>query len=385
MLSDVQEASVRQRYAEAGRRTEPCLCVPSNAYDSRYLAAIPQEIVERDYGCGDPSRFVEEGETVLDLGSGSGKACYICAQKIGPAGRVIGVDFNTPMLALARKHQQEIARRLGFDNVEFRKGRIQDLALDLERLEEHLREKPADSADRYLATQEHAELLRRHHPMIPNQSIDVVVSNCVLNLVETAQKQQLFAEMFRVLRRGGRCVISDIVSDELVPHDLQEDPSLWSGCISGAMTETGFLKAFEEAGFHGMSILERAAEPWQTIRGIEFRSVTVAAYKGKEGPCLERNQAVVYLGPWQKVTDDDGHTLVRGQRMAVCDKTFNLFRREPYSEQLAFIEPREAIPLDEAKPFDCRRSAVRHPRQSKGAGYEATTEETACCGPEGCC
>jgi SAM-dependent methyltransferase len=144
----------------------------------------------------------------------------------------------------------------------------------------------------------------------------VVVSNCVLNLVKPQDKQKLFSEIFRVLRRGGRTVISDIVSDEDVPENLKADPNLWSGCISGAFREDLFLEAFEQAGFYGTRILERQQDPWRTVEGIEFRSVTVVAYKGKEGPCLDQKHAVVYRGPFRHVEDDDGHILKRGIRAA---------------------------------------------------------------------
>ncbi len=381
--TDIEEA-VRARYAQASNEHESCLCVPTNGYDPRYLRLIPAEIIEKDYGCGDPSRYVAEGETVLDLGSGGGKVCYICAQKVGPKGRVIGVDFNQPMLDLARKYQQQIGDALGYHNVTFRKGKIQDLRLDLEEFDDHLVRNPVRDVDEFMRAQGEAESLRRSSPMIPDNSVDVVVSNCVLNLVRSGEKRQLFEEMFRVLKPGGRCVISDIVADEGVPAELQADPDLWSGCISGALREDLFLEAFELAGFYGMDILERADVPWRTVRGIEFRSVTVAAYKGKQGPCLERNQAVIYRGPWRKVVDDDEHTLERGQRMAVCDKTFRLYQREPYRDHFYFVEPLKQIQPEEAKSFDCHRSSIRHPRQTKGTAYEVTAESSSCCGPDGC-
>jgi arsenite methyltransferase len=379
------ESAVRGRYALASQQHEACLCVPSQGYDAKYLKVIPQEIVERDYGCGDPSRYVNEGEVVLDLGSGGGKICYICAQKVGRNGRVIGVDFNQPMLDLARKYQKPIADQLGYFNTSFRKGKIQDLKLDLDVFEKYLEENPVKSADDYLRAGDEAERLRRVSPMVEDDSVDVIVSNCVLNLVRPTDKRQLFEEMFRVLKVGGRCVISDIVSDEDVPEAMQNDPELWSGCISGAFREDVFLKMFENAGFYGMQIVERSEAPWQTVKGIEFRSVTVAAYKGKQGPCHEHNQAVVYKGPWRKVIDDDGHTLERGQRMAVCDKTFRLYRREPYRDQFFFVEPLTPVKPDEAKPFDCRGSAIRNPKETKGQDYDKTTEASSCCGPDGCC
>ena len=381
------ESAVRERYASASQKHEACLCVPSTGYDKKYLKVLPDEILERDYGCGDPSKWIRPGETVLDLGSGGGKICYICAQIVGAEGKVIGVDFNQPMLELARQYQSSIGNKLGYHNTSFRKGKIQDLKLDLDQLEAYLAENPVRSADDYLRVLDHADTLRKTSPMIPDNSVDVIVSNCVLNLVRNEEKKQLFQEMFRVLKVGGRCVISDIVSDEDVPMDLQNDADLWSGCISGAYREDLFIQAFEEVGFYGMRVVERTREPWQTVKGIEFRSVTVEAFKGKQGPCFERNQAVIYRGPWKKVTDDDGHTLERGKRMAVCDKTYNLYKREPYAGQFDFVDPINDIPLDDAKPFDCRRSSLRDPRQTKGADYNVTTDASgACCtGTNGCC
>jgi arsenite methyltransferase len=280
------ESAVKARYSHAAHKRVDALCCPVE-YDRQYLEIIPKEIIERDYGCGDPSKYVRAGESVLDLGSGAGKICYIAAQVVGSTGKVIGVDMNDEMLALARKHQRAIGDRLGFHNVEFRKGRIQDLGLDLERLDAALKANPIASSDAFLRAQELADELRITHPLVQSDSIDVVVSNCVLNLVEPRAKEQLFREIFRVLKKGGRAVISDIVSDELVPEELQNDPELWSGCISGAMTETAFLQAFTDAGFHGVQLLKRNPTPWRTVRGIEFRSVTVEALKGKQGSRLE--------------------------------------------------------------------------------------------------
>jgi hypothetical protein len=161
----------------------------------------------------------------------------------------------------------------------------------------------------------------------------------------------LFDEIFRVLKKGGRAVISDIVSDEDVPEHLQNDAELWSGCISGALTEEGFLQAFSEAGFYGIQILKRDEQPWQTVEGIEFRAVTVEAFKGKQGPCFERNQAVIYRGPFREVLDDDNHRMERGVRYAVCDKTYNLYRKAPYRDYFEFIEPRVDIFVRRGEAF----------------------------------
>jgi len=380
------EKAVLERYQRAARKAEGALCCPTTSYDPRYLEAIPEEILRRDYGCGDPTPHVQPGDTVLDLGSGAGKACFILAQIVGRKGKVIGVDFNPEMLALARKHQPTVAQRLGYDNVVFHRGRIQDLALPLDEAEAYLASHPVRSAAALAEFEAFAERLRANAPLIPDNSVDVIVSNCVLNLVKDTDKEKLFAEMYRVLKRGGRVAISDIVSDEDVPAVMKRDPRLWSGCIAGAYREDKFLEAFERAGFYGIEIAQRDAKPWQTVRGIEFRSVTVTARKGKEGPCLERYQAVLYKGPWKEVRDDDGHTLRRGQRMAVCDKTYKILTAAPYADELVPVPPRREVPLSKARGFTCTGAAVRDPGETKGKRYRKTVAATkGVCGPEGCC
>jgi arsenite methyltransferase len=380
-----KETVVRQRYAAGAKERSEKLCCPVD-YDAEYLRIIPQEVIERDYGCGDPSRYLHGGETVLDLGSGTGKICFIAAQVVGASGKVIGVDMTDEMLEVARRNAPVVAERLGYANTEFRKGRIQDLALDLELLDRQLKDSPITNAASFLAADELAEELRVKHPLIASDSIDVVVSNCVLNLVEPKSKRQLFDEILRVLKKGGRAVICDIVSDEEVPEEMQSDPELWSGCISGALTEDGFLQEFEHAGFYGIQILKRDAEPWRTVQGIEFRSVTIEAFKGKQGKCFERNQTVIYRGPFKEVLDDDNHRMERGKRYAVCDKTYNLYKKAPYRELFEFVDPIIDIPLVEARPFDCSRTALRHPKETKGQDYSATTEANGkCCDGGACC
>jgi arsenite methyltransferase len=291
------------------------------------------------------------------------------------------VDMNDEMLAVARRNAPKVARNIGYANVEFRKGKIQDLSLDLELVDLRLKESPVRSAEGLSALEFEIGELRRTRTLIPDNSIDVVISNCVLNLVRPEDKLGVFSETFRVLRRGGRAVISDIVSDENVPQELQQNPELWSGCISGALPEERMLQAFEDTGFYGITILERQEKPWRTVEGIEFRSVTVAAYKGKEGPCWDQKHAVIYRGPFRQVEDDDGHVIKRGIRTAVCEKTYHLYSQEPYRSQFELVPPRVLVPLEEARPFPCAHGFLRRePRETKGADYRLTTEvcDSAC-------
>ncbi len=382
---DVLE-SVRSRYSEGARTQVPELCCPVD-YDASLLKVLPQEIIDRDYGCGDPSRFVQKDDVVLDLGSGAGKICYMASQLTGAKGRVIGVDATEDMLALAREHSGSIGEKIGWTNVSFRRGHIQDLALDHEKLAEFIRKSPVNSLAGLELLREEEHRLRSEEPMIADESVDLVLSNCVLNLVDNRDKKKMFAEIHRVLKRGGRCAISDIVSDEDVPAHLENDPQLWSGCISGAMREDRFLQAFADAGLYGLEIAAYQSEPWAVVEGIEFRSMTVVAHKGKEGACLEHNEAVIYNGPWKQVVDDDGHVFRRGERTAVCRKTFEIMSRAPYGTSITPIEPLIEVAEQDAAPFDCNRNVKRDARETKqGVIREDVAPGADCCDPtEGCC
>ncbi|MCC2113668.1 MAG: methyltransferase domain-containing protein, partial [Hyphomicrobiales bacterium] len=307
------------------------LCCPS-APEPALLDLLPREIIDRDYGCGDLTRFIRPGDIVLDLGSGSGKGCYIAAQLTGPEGFVIGVDANDEMLALARRYQGEMARKLGSDRVRFVKGLIQDLALDLEQLDLHLAECPVQSAIDLVALEDWKRQVRRKAPMIADASVDLVVSNCVMNLVAEADRPAFICEIARVLRPGGRVAIADIVSDKPVPDALKADTELWSDCVSGAYLEGDLIRAFAEAGFHAIRIESRTEKPWQIVDGISFRSVTISAVRNDDGACIYSDNAVIYRGPYAEVRDEDGHVFPRGEPVPVCEKTFTALMAGPYGD-----------------------------------------------------
>ncbi len=368
--------TVMARYSEGAKQVQPALCCPAVDYDQSLLRQLPQEIIDKDYGCGDPSRYVREGDVVLDLGSGGGKVCYMTAQLVGEHGRVIGVDMNDDMLALARKYQPEMANKLGGERVRFVKAHIQDLALDVDAMESYLAQHPVRRATDYDHLQEWQAQQRREHPLIADASVDLVISNCVLNLVRDADKQQLVREVFRVLKPGGRMAISDIVSDEAVPEHLKRDPELWSGCISGAFQEQEFIRAFMDAGFIAVCYDKWDAQPWQVVEGIEFRSVTLTAIKGAGTSCLDVGHAVIYRGPYASVSDDEGHDFPRGERMAVCERTYRLLTEGPYRDDFIGIPPptrREPVPW--CMPSGTRRSTA----ETKG------TTHVGSCGTGGCC
>ncbi|MDF1583920.1 MAG: methyltransferase domain-containing protein [Methyloprofundus sp.] len=373
------ETGVFERYSEGAQTQQADLCCPVD-YDRELLAILPQEIIDKDYGCGDPSRYVKKGDIVLDLGSGSGKICYMAAQLVGASGRVIGVDMNDDMLGLARKYQAKMAEKIGSDRVAFVKGQIQDLALDLQALDAHLAENPIHSSQDVISLRTWQDQQRTKNPLIKDNSIDLVISNCVLNLVHDSDKEKLIKEIFRVTKPGGRVAIADIVSDEFVPAHMKKDQKLWSGCISGALQEHAFLEAFVNAGFVAVAYDKWENEPWQVVEDIEFRSVTITAIKPKEETAQDRGHAVIYRGPYSEVYDDDGYAYFKGIRMAVSDKMYALLTSSgAYGEDFIGIEPAEDFATCE---WNAEPGSLRSTDQTKGSSHKKDHTHTSvgCCG-----
>ena len=290
---------VREFYSHAADQPQPELCCPARP-DEGDLAHIPQEVIERFYGCGSPvaDAALAPGETMVDLGSGAGIDCFIAAKKVGPEGRVYGVDMTDAMLRVASECRPKVADALGWDVVEFRRGFLEAIPLD------------AGTAD-------------------------VVTSNCVINL--SPDKTRVFREIWRVLKDHGRAVVADIVADREVPPKVRADGQLWGECIGGALTEDAFLASLERAGFYGVSILKQTF--WREVEGCRFSSITVRGYKfEKKAGCTYVGQYAVYLGPLKAALDEEGHLFPRGVPVEVCTDTAAKLSRAPYAGAFAIVE-----------------------------------------------
>lgn len=371
------KSSVLERYSEGAKARQESLCCPVD-YDTSLLELLPQEIIDKDYGCGDPSRYVQPGDSVLDLGSGGGKICYMAAQLVGSEGNVIGIDMNDDMLDLARRHLPDMTAKLGGAQVEFRKGHIQDLALSLDAVETFIQRNPIETLDDFEEFERWKRQQRSTDPMVEDESVTLVVSNCVLNLVANEDRQHMIAEIFRVLKPGGRVAISDIVSDERVPEHMQKDPHLWSGCISGAFEEKDFIQAFLDAGFIGVSYDKWDGEPWQVVEDIEFRSVTLTAYKPTADAALDGGQAVIYKGPFKEVYDDYGRVYRRGDRVAVSERFFANLTQGAYKDHFIGVQPQ--TPPQEKTVF-CEKPGTLRPVKSTKGGFHDSGNGTG----GGCC
>jgi SAM-dependent methyltransferase len=215
--------------APAGRECDP---ITSNLYEGGETAALPAEAVAASLGCGNPTALADlkPGETVLDLGSGGGIDVLLSARRVGPSGMAYGLDMTDEMLALARENQ----RKAGLSNVAFLKGEIEAIPL-------------------------------------PDASVDVVISNCVINL--SADKDRVLAEAFRVLRPGGRLAVSDVVVRGEVPPAIRRSMELWIGCVAGALEEGEYRAKLAKAGFEAVDV-----EPTRI-----YRTEDAKAFLGREG------------------------------------------------------------------------------------------------------
>lgn len=241
--------------------TQASCCGPSEAtveatgaarfYSTEELDGLPDTVTDVSLGCGNPLAIAElqPGETVLDLGSGGGIDCFLAARKVGPEGQVIGLDMTPDMIKLARRN----AKKVGATNVDFRFGEMEDMPL-------------------------------------PDESVDAIISNCVINL--SPDKDAVFREAYRVLRPGGRLSVSDIVVDGELPQAIRERLDAWAGCLAGALDETDYLDKIRTAGFAEVEVLSRDyADIQETAEWEEVQAMVV----GSDGEVIAEEEAQALL------------------------------------------------------------------------------------------
>lgn len=315
-MDDVKPASttdaVREYYgrvlqSSADLKTSACcLAEALPPHVAAVLQDVHPEVKDRFYGCGSPIPPALESATVLDLGCGSGRDCYVLSKLVGPRGRVIGLDMTDEQLAVARRHQAFHAAKFGWSNVEFRQGYIEDLAT-------------AGVAD---------------------ASVDLVISNCVLNL--SPDKPRVFREIFRVLKPGGELYFSDVFADRRIPAALARDPVLLGECLGGALYMEDFRRLMAQVGCLDVRAVSSAplalTDPAiQRQAGfINFSSKTLRAFKlDLEDRCEDFGQVAYYQGTLPEHPHafalDDHHLFKAHQPMLVCGNTADMVSRTRYA------------------------------------------------------
>lgn len=314
-------------------KTNACCPVDSLPRQHRkILEMIDEEIITRFYGCGSPLPPDLSGRTVLDLGCGTGRDAYIASNLVGPEGRVIGVDMTPEQLAVAQKHVESQMRKFGLErpNIEFKHGFIEDLqALGID-----------------------------------NDSIDVVISNCVINL--SPRKERVFSEIFRVLKPGGELYFSDVFADRRVPANLQDDPVLYAECLSGTLYLEDFRRMLLSLGIRDYRVVSKAKieidneEIEKKIGGITFHSITIRAFKldSLEDRCEDYGQVATYMGTLPEFPHafvlDDHHLFPANKPVLVCGNTASMLQETRYARHFRILGDRSR----HFGLFDCSTHAL---------------------------
>ena len=319
---DQGHGTVREFYGRAALIANEEIVNPF-APDQALANFIPADSRKKSYGCGSPVKDAEPqpGEVLVDLGSGSGVECFMAAAQVGPTGRVIGIDMTEEMLHLAAVAKAKVASRLGYDNVEFKKGFLEDIPLG-------------------------------------EAMADVVISNCVINL--SPDKRQTLHEIYRILKPGGRLVVSDIVTDETIPVAIKNNEQFRGECLGGAMRQEDLLGMLRGAGFAGASLIKRF--PSRSEGETRFYSLTFRAYKPKETQQVE----VIYRGPFGAVWTESGIMLLKGRRTTVT-----VSEAESLADSLFVLDGQGAV-VNLAQENSCCASP--------GGAEVPLLQGTGCCG-----
>lgn len=276
--------TVKSFYTEAADKKNRDILNPVS-YDNELMNHIPEEFRFRGYGCGSPvlDADIKEGEIVVDLGSGRGIECFIAAKITGGSGNIVGIDMLDPMLKQANKALKSIEQNLGYKNITFKKGYLEDIPLK-------------------------------------DNSVDVVISNCVMNL--SVNKRKAYSEILRILRPGGRLVISDVVCETEPDPVIRNDETLRGECIAGALTQSNLMGLLEETGFEGILLNKRF--PYRNVMNHPFYSLTYTAKKPDPG----NNIKTIYRGPASGILLKDGTVLLPGHRAEVPESYAEIFNEQ---------------------------------------------------------
>ncbi len=338
---EVQEYYGKKLDSSQDLQTSACCSSESiPQHHKEILAEIDDEILRKFYGCGSPIPENIGGKTIIDLGCGSGRDVYLAAKLAGQNGFVIGIDMTDEQLEIAQRHVDSQMQRFSFSqpNVSFRKGYIEKL----------------DELG------------------IASDSIDIIISNCVINL--SPNKEQVFAEIFRVLKPGGELYFSDVFCGRRIPENLRDDPVLYAECLSGALYTEDFRRLMQKIGFIDPRIVSSRRielnnnELQQKVGMIDFYSQTVRAFKltQLEDICEDYGQVAIYKGTIAEMPHsfslDDHHLFETGKGYPVCSNTAAMLQETRFGDHFTIIGDTSV----HYGPFDCSNGPGKNDGESTG-------------------
>lgn len=312
------------------------------------------------------------GMKTVILGGKNHVLSYIAARETAPGGLVINCFSDPNHMKKSKAAFSELPEKK-FASRQFYYTPNGDLNTRYPEIETFLSQHPVENITDYLQLESYISDMRSKKPLIEDNSVDIVALDGPNFDITTENLWNLAEDVYRVLKKGGVFLFSLLLSDEKAVEE-------------GYLCENDMERFTHSLKFHGLHWLGRSELPYQVNNGKEIRCHNFTAFKGKEGPCTERGQAVIYNGPWREIKDDDGHTYPRGKRVAVCDKTFNVLLRPPYKDQFTYLRPYIDIPLEQAAPFPCASGIIfRHPGQTKGVVQLNPTSQDICGPDDDCC
>lgn len=335
--------TIVETYSKAARETDQNFCCGVDyrkEFSQEEIRHLPEEVLNRNYGCGVPPglRKLAPGQHVLDLGPGFGRDCFIAALKVGPGGRVFGLDMNEDMLAQAERYRPEVVGNLGYDNISFLRGQF----------------------DRKIP--------------LPDDSIDVILSNCVNNLA--LDKRTAYREMFRVLSPGKQLSFSDVVSYHPLPEQLRSNEAAWADCVGGVLSFGELAGVLSASGFHGVTLTTEylwkagnqiveeycgagslSEQELQDLGKVRLYSVAIEAFKpilDPQGECYWRGQYALFHGPGValQLDNDPDHVFTSAQLKEVCEKTATILKSEPFNRYFTVFEPEGEVEARLCVPGD---------------------------------
>ncbi len=340
------------------------------AFPEKFLRGVPASFREYDayHSLVKGFEYFAPGMRVVVLGCKNQVLPYIAAKQVAPGGLVISCfsdkdnleKFKSKFTGLPRSTEQ-------LAEIQFYLTPSGDLRTRYTEIEKYLENNSVTELKNYLNLDNFISEMKARNPLIEDNSVDITAFDVPNFNTGPENFCNMIPEVYRILKRGGIFLFSLLLSDENALDD-------------GYLCEADMDALTTLYKFHGLQCTGRSQEPFKVVNGKEIRYHNFVAFKGKEGPCLERKQAVIYKGPWREVRDDDGHTYPRGKRVAVCDKTFNILKKPPYKDQFAYINPYIEVPLETAVDFPCSAGILyRDPKVTKGMVDMSPVDQSVCC------